>query len=191
MTLQPLPRLNFLIYEDNLIFFFISVLTDLIPPWPSHTTEYTECQVYSTILSSKLGPPTPSPTRECCLPPSGSRQDTLARGEGVGGPNFVDGTESQTLWYSRYTIIPLRYTTVHYQHYIFSGDQDSDKQICICTDFTQKSYVCLLPHQGNPVIKRACHEIEHSSEMCGKVQYRKKVLGGFLNFRFFFQSTKK
>jgi hypothetical protein len=57
-----------------------------------------------SVQSSELGPTTPSSPGECCPPPP-LEGDTLAFGEGVGAPI---PTKGHTLWYSVYTIIPLR-----------------------------------------------------------------------------------
>jgi hypothetical protein len=51
MTLQPL-LLNFLIYEENFIFFYISAL--LTPPRPPTTTIYTVV-TFPHILNKGLG----------------------------------------------------------------------------------------------------------------------------------------
>ncbi len=63
----------------------------------------------ASFLSSRPHwvPRTPSPARECCSFPllvQGGRHTRL-RGRGWGDPN---PTKGQTLWYSMYTIIPLR-----------------------------------------------------------------------------------
>jgi hypothetical protein len=79
-------------------------------------TDYTECQA---LFPVRIGSPTPSPARECCSSPlwvqgkgethslAGEGGDTLACGEGVGGPNSDEGTDT-LVWYSMYTIIHLR-----------------------------------------------------------------------------------
>jgi hypothetical protein len=58
---------------------------------------------------SELGPPPPRPQGSIASPLFCSKGgDTLACGEGGGGgPNQFRG-KGQTLWYSRYTVIPLR-----------------------------------------------------------------------------------
>ncbi len=60
-----------------------------------------------SIQSSELGPPTPTPAIcRVLLPPLDPRGETDSlTGEEVGDPI---PTIKQTLWYSRYTIIPLR-----------------------------------------------------------------------------------
>ncbi len=99
-------------------FFFISVLTDLIPPHTPQSARF-------TILSSKLGPP--NHLTRIASPPLGSRGETQSHAEeGVGGPNSDD----ETCRHSGDTI-PLRYITAHYQHYTFLGDVDSAIQICL------------------------------------------------------------
>jgi hypothetical protein len=47
-----------------------------------------------SIQSSALGPPTPSPVRECCSSLMGPWGETHSlAGEGVRGPNSDDGTD--------------------------------------------------------------------------------------------------
>jgi hypothetical protein len=69
----------------------------------TEVTEYTECQSFSPVV--RIG--SPSPASACCLPPPLWFQvgDTLACGNGAGGANLA---MRQTLWYSRYSIIPLQ-----------------------------------------------------------------------------------
>ena len=70
--------------------------------------------VQSTRLSlqpSELAPPPRYLTCKRVLPPFGSRGDTLAGGRGGGGD--PSRTKGQTLWYSRYSIIPLRFLVSH------------------------------------------------------------------------------
>ncbi len=76
-----------------------------VTPWPSQSIQ----RARLSVKSSELGSPTPSPAREGCSPPFGSR--------GGGGAHSLAGergdpipTKGQTLWYSMYTMIPLRIT---------------------------------------------------------------------------------
>jgi hypothetical protein len=52
-----------------------------------------------SIQAAELGPPARSPARECCSPHlgTGGETDSLA-GEGVGGPNADDGTDTLVLY---------------------------------------------------------------------------------------------
>ncbi len=73
-------------------------------------TEYTECRAFSPVLRS--GSSAPSAPSECCPPPpfgsKGQGQTHSLAGEVPRGANPDEGTESETLWYSRFSIIPLR-----------------------------------------------------------------------------------
>jgi hypothetical protein len=52
-----------------------------------------------SFQSSELDTPTPSPPRECALPPFGSKGETHSlAGEGVGGPNSDEGTDTLVLY---------------------------------------------------------------------------------------------
>jgi hypothetical protein len=74
------------------------------------TTEYKSIQsARLSLQSSESAPLAPSPARECCPPPFGTRGDnTRLRGKGGGGGFNSD--EGQIVWYSRYSIIDNPYT---------------------------------------------------------------------------------
>ncbi len=84
------------------------------------------------FLSRRLNwvPPSYSPARECCSspPPLGPGGDTLARGEGVGGPNPYEGTDTLVLYMYLYYIpstlqtvqIPVEVLLKSFYAYIFA-----------------------------------------------------------------------
>ncbi len=59
-----------------------------------------------SVPSSELGPPPPLRKRECLSPLRSWREPHSVPGEGVGGPNSDEGTETLVL-YVLYTIIPF------------------------------------------------------------------------------------
>ncbi len=61
------------------------------------------------VLSSELGPPTPSQASECVslLRPKGREEQHSHAGEGVGGPNSDDWKESLALVIVYYVLIPF------------------------------------------------------------------------------------
>jgi hypothetical protein len=72
-------------------------------------TEYIHESARLSLQSSELAPPAPSPAGEGSQPPPPRFQGgghTLLRGRGKGEPIWTKG---QTLWYSRYCIITLRW----------------------------------------------------------------------------------
>jgi hypothetical protein len=80
----------------NLVYLCNGTLSCISGPLPSNRVshKYTECQ--PSLLSSRLNwVPTPPHPQEVFLPPFfGSKVgDTLARGEGGGGPNSDGGTD--------------------------------------------------------------------------------------------------
>jgi hypothetical protein len=106
-----------------------------------------------SLQSSELGPPTPLPAGECCPPqdPGGGTYSLV--GEERGEPIWTRG---QTLWYSRYSIQPLRVkveqniilftrnavetgsltrpvdpgsSTINIFHYIFRGQNHTDHRV--------------------------------------------------------------
>jgi hypothetical protein len=57
----------------------------------------------------RIGSPAPSPSSKCCPPPLWFQGGgTLACGSGGGGEPIR--TKGQTLWYSRNSLIPLRFS---------------------------------------------------------------------------------
>jgi hypothetical protein len=70
--------------------------------------------------------PAPSPASECCPPLWFQGGDTLACWRGGGEASSDDWTD--TPWYSRYSIIPLRLVHTYLIVYVFN--------ICSCTFFT-------------------------------------------------------
>ncbi len=80
--------------------FFLSTL----PPRPESIQS-----ARPSIQSSELGPPTPSPARECCTPFGAKGGDTLTFGGGRG--NQFRRWGIPTLWYSMYTIHVLQYNS--------------------------------------------------------------------------------
>ncbi len=62
-------------------------------------TEYTECQAFCPVV--RIGSPTPSPQVSVAAPPGPG-------GEGLGGPNSYEGTDTLVLYICTYSIIPLR-----------------------------------------------------------------------------------
>jgi hypothetical protein len=111
MTLQNCNRshLDFLIYEENFVFFFISAvlyefrLTVLLK-------ECTECQAFFPVVRIEF--PTPSPEREYIAPPpiwvQGGRHSHNLRGRVVGGgPNSDEGADTLVLYvyYSPSTVL--------------------------------------------------------------------------------------
>jgi hypothetical protein len=73
----------------------------------------TECQAFYPVV--RLGPPAPSPARECCSPSFGSKGSiTRLLGREEGGPNSDDGTDTfGTL--GILSIIPLRVMEYKFQ----------------------------------------------------------------------------
>jgi hypothetical protein len=67
-------------------------------------TKLKECQAFFPVVL--IGSPQPLTRKRVLLPPLGPRGDTLACGGGGWGDPIL--TMGQTLWYSRYTKIPLR-----------------------------------------------------------------------------------
>ncbi len=96
--------------------FFINVLYMKFPS--TNKTEFLVYEEFSSVFLTRrgiivyleyqsawpfdgIGSPTPSPPSECGSPPRPKWGGKLA----CGGPNCDEGTE---LWYSMFTIIPLR-----------------------------------------------------------------------------------
>ncbi len=83
-------------------------LLDLAPPPQRKPTEYTECEAFYQVV--RIG--YPLARKRVLLTPFGPRGEIA--GEGVG--RDLIPTTGQTLWYSRYTIIPLR-ANLHLSHH--------------------------------------------------------------------------
>jgi hypothetical protein len=66
-------------------------------------TEYTEGQAFHLVVRIAWVPP-PSPADGVAPPPLGPRGETHS--PGGGGPNSTMGRK---FWYSRYTLIPIRF----------------------------------------------------------------------------------
>jgi hypothetical protein len=149
MTLLPLPSEFPYIWEQ----FNFLLFKTLPPPPPTHHRVYRVPGFLS--YHPNWVPPPPHPQESVVSPSLGPRGETHSHaGEGVGGSQF-------RRWDRHSGDIPLRYITVHYKHLIFLGDLDSAMRICILIIHRKAMYLCLLPHQGNPVRKRACHDIDH------------------------------
>ncbi len=79
--------------------FFLSTL----PPRPERIQS-----ARPSIQSSELGPPTPSPARECCYPPPlDPRGETNSYSEGVEGINSDNGAHTLVLYVYMYYSITL------------------------------------------------------------------------------------
>jgi hypothetical protein len=94
-------------YEDNVLSDNVSVMTRPMVWVMDGKVKYRmtgirALGIQSTRLSfqsSELGTPTPSPPRECALPPLSPRGETHSlAGEGVGGPNSDEGTDNLVLY---------------------------------------------------------------------------------------------
>jgi hypothetical protein len=70
-----------------------------------HPSEYTECQAFFPVV--RIGSP-PRPLGSVAPPPFGSQGGATLTCGGGGWEDPIP-TKGQTLWYSKNTIIPLRY----------------------------------------------------------------------------------
>ncbi len=110
--------------------------------------------------SERWGPPTPSPAKECCSPPSSKGGDTLACGEEDGGSQFrrrdkhsgtlCNTSTAKTETYLHCTVYNTVYTTV-YRTVLYS--------ICACVSFTNpatflKHLVCSYLYTKHCVLSR-------------------------------------